>query len=65
VSECESGTLKRRKPWPTRGCWTIQKKKKIMYPLGTQPSLYNLTEKIRRVKKGKVYLNIEKTGIQI
>jgi len=65
VSECDSETSKIRKPGPTRGCWTIQKKKKIMYPMGTQPSLYNLTAKIRRVKKRKVYLNIEKTGIQI
>jgi len=53
-----------RKPWPTRGCWAMQKKnKKIMYPVGTQLSLYNLTAKIRRIKKAKLDLNLEKLGI--
>jgi len=50
-----------RKPWPTGGYCAMQNKnKKIMYPVGTQPSLYNRTTKIRRLKKGKVDLNIEK-----
>jgi hypothetical protein len=36
------------------------KNKKIMW---TQPSLYNLTAKIRTIKKGKLDLKIEKLGI--
>jgi hypothetical protein len=49
-----------RKPWPTRGCCTKQKKnKKIMCPVGTLPPLYNLTAKIKRLKKGKFGLNIK------
>jgi hypothetical protein len=50
-----------RKPWPTRSCCAMQKKnKKIVYLVGTQPSLYNLTAKIRRMKKGNLDLNTEK-----
>jgi hypothetical protein len=41
-----------------------KKNKKIMYPVGTQHSLYNLTAKLRRLKKGKVDFNIEKILIQ-
>jgi len=50
-----------RKPWSTRDYCAMQKKnKKMTYRAGTEPSLYNLTTKIRRLKKGKVELNIEK-----
>jgi len=61
VSEYDSETSEIRKPWPTGGCCAMQKKnEKIMYPVGTQHSLYNLTAKTGRLRKGKVDLNIEK-----